>query len=197
MHRVLRIVLIITFMLLLILWFSTIFNTCNKKKAAELAKTEESELTADTMDVFEDLGEDLFEDGSTKEEDPFEYDSSSGDAGESVSLDKKASPGSESFTDYTGSPSDPVNQPAPSPKSSAGDNASYLVVAGSFLVQENAVKMKNKLVGMGYSAEVRNFNFSQYYSVIAGRFNSRTAADKMAGELKSRGVDCLVQKRKY
>ena len=103
----------------------------------------------------------------------------------------------DDYTDYTAKPAKENKAPANVQPSSSGDDAAYLVVAGSFLLEENANRMKNKLIGMGYTAEVRNFNFSQYYSVIAGRYMDRSSADALAAKLKAKGIDCLVHKRKY
>jgi len=194
-------------MLLMILWFSTIFNTCNKDKTSN-ENTEMSESVSDTSEVFEDLGDDFFEDDETASDDdaifsdtPAEQNLGVQKTGTTQTESEDVFSDSEDYNDYTGNATTPA--PAKSVKSqsnsnsgSAGENASYLIVAGSFLVEANANQMKNKLKGWGYSAEVRNFNFSQYYSVIAGRYNSKSDADRKAGDLKAKGINCYVQKRK-
>lgn len=209
MQRVLRIVLIITFMLLLILWFSTIFNTCNKKNNEELTSEQMDEVLGDSTDVFSELGDEFFEDdqGVLKETESSENvtnleggDDVFGESSSESVSDPYSDP--EEFTDYTGSESssETVSNSTNSGNTTvttANDNAAYLIVAGSFLVKDNADRLKNKLVKMGYTAEVKSFDYSQYYSVIAGRYNSRSSANNIAAELKSRGIDCLVQKRKY
>lgn len=210
MQRVLRIVLIITFMLLLILWFSTIFNTCNKKNSEELTNEQMDQILGDSTDVFDDLGDEFFED----DQEGIEETESSGsvtnlEGGDDVfgdgETESESDPFSdpEEFTDYTGSESNSEsvsnnsNNSGNSSVSSADAAAAYLIVAGSFLVKDNADRLRNKLVKMGYTAEVKSFDYSQYYSVIAGRYNTRTSANNVAAELKSRGIDCLVQKKKY
>lgn len=73
----------------------------------------------------------------------------------------------------------------------------YLIVAGNFLVENNADKMVTKLVNMGYnSAEVAVFDYSQYYTVVASRSDDRGLANSLASDLKSRGIDCYVHTRK-
>jgi cell division protein FtsN len=200
MQRLLRIVLLITFMLLIILWFSTIFNTCNKKD--EVTATEQMTEGSDSSDVFQDLDDEFFED----EQDLFTEES-----GGSTNLETQASRNNnnasdpfqyedpDDFTDYTGEPATNTENSGSSKSntksSSYNENATYLVVAGSFLVKDNADNMRQKLQNLGYSAEVRNFNYSQYHSVIAGRYNSKSDADNTVAQLKNRGISCYVHKR--
>ena len=202
MNRVLRIVLIITVMFLLILWISTIINSCNKKKEADLAATESVVEAQDSSDVFEDLGDEFFEDGK---DDIFSEDGGpQGTPQDIKSTNETASdvfdkPDPDAYTDYTGkATSTPSSKPAPSKApvtSTYSDDAKYLVVAGSFLVKENADKMVRRLAGMGYTAEVRNFNYSQYHSVIAGRYMDQASAARTADKLKAAGISCYVHKR--
>lgn len=193
MQRVLRIVLIITFMLLLILWFSTIFNTCNKDKT-DVESTETLMEDSDSLGVFEDLGDEFFEDG----EDVFnEETESTGDAvtnndTESEATDIFETETTDDYTDYTGTTTTSSQN---NNIGTSSDAARYLVVAGSFLVKENAVSMQKKLQNMGYKSEVRNFNFSQYHSVIAGRYNDKASADRTASEIKAKGISCYVHQR--
>jgi len=77
-----------------------------------------------------------------------------------------------------------------------GDGGAYMVMAGSYLLRENADKMVKKLKGMGYSnAEVVVFSQSQYHSVIAARYKSESSAYNASSELKRRGVDSFVKTR--
>jgi len=75
-----------------------------------------------------------------------------------------------------------------------GDGGSYKVMAGSYLLKENAQKMVNKLKGLGYTqAEVVVFKASGYHSVIACRHSSEKFAKSAAADLKSRGIDSFVK----
>jgi len=195
MQRLLRIVLFITFMLLIILWFSTIFNTCNKKDDAETNTENEMTGASDTSDVFQDLDDEFFEDDKdlfTEDSDNTSSESTSPESTGNTAADIFDAEETENYTDYTGTE---TQSTPPANTGTYSDNANYLVVAGSFLVKENAVKMENKLSAMGYSAEVRNFNYSQYHSVIAGRFDSKSSADRVAAQLKTKGISCYVHKR--
>ncbi len=80
--------------------------------------------------------------------------------------------------------------------SKKGDGGAYMVMAGSYLLRENADKMVKKLKGMGYSnAEVVVFSQSQYHSVVAARYKSESSAYNASSELKRRGVDSFVKTR--
>ncbi len=88
----------------------------------------------------------------------------------------------------------PVKKPAVTNSSAGG---SFLVVAGSYLIRDNAEKMVNKLKGFGYSgAEIVSFDESQYHFISAGRYSTYDAAGKVAKTLKNKGIDCYVHTRK-
>jgi cell division septation protein DedD len=88
----------------------------------------------------------------------------------------------------------PENKPTAKYNSSGGN---YLVVAGSYLIRDNAEKMVSKLKGFGYSgAEIVNFDESQYHSISAGRYASYDEAGKVAKALKNKGIDCYVHTKK-
>ncbi len=85
--------------------------------------------------------------------------------------------------------------PKPTPNYS-GKSGSYLLVAGSFLVEQNARNLVSKLKKMGYSdAEIAVFDESRYHTVIASRSNSQSEAIRLKTSLKNRGVDCYVHTR--
>ncbi|WP_235299355.1 SPOR domain-containing protein [Portibacter marinus] len=79
--------------------------------------------------------------------------------------------------------------------SNSGGN--YFVVAGSYLIQDNASKMVDKLKNLGYgSAEVVKFDDSKYHTITAGRYNSYDEASRIASTLKQKGIDCYVHTKK-
>jgi cell division protein FtsN len=78
----------------------------------------------------------------------------------------------------------------------AGDGGSYMVMAGSYLLKENAEKMRSKLKSMGFSeAEIVVFPASEYHSVVAVRYSSESKAQSAASELKRKGIDSFVKGR--
>lgn len=90
----------------------------------------------------------------------------------------------------------PVVNQRPVSASTSSAHGQYLVIAGSYGVRGNAVKQKEKLSKLGYpSAEVRQFDDSKYYTVIAGRYASKKVAQDEMSVLKQKGIDTYVKKR--
>lgn len=76
----------------------------------------------------------------------------------------------------------------------SGDGGGYKVMAGSYLLEENAKKMVKKLNGLGYGkAEIVVFQASGYHSVIACRHSSEKSAKSAVADLKSKGIDSFVR----
>ena len=81
--------------------------------------------------------------------------------------------------------------------SSTNSAKPYLIVAGNYLLEDNADEMVKELMRKGYQdAEKAVFDLSQYYTVVAGRYITRTAASGASGELKRAGIDNYVIKKK-
>lgn len=73
----------------------------------------------------------------------------------------------------------------------------YMIIAGNYLVESNAQSMVNKLHSAGYTAaEYAVFDLSQYRTVIAGRYSSRSEANNVSSQLKASGFDNYVLKAK-
>lgn len=78
-------------------------------------------------------------------------------------------------------------------RSTASSSGRYLVVAGNYLVESNAKTMVDKLKRMGFGgSDYLVFDQSQYYTVIASRSTSRSAAQSSSDNLKGKGVDNYV-----
>jgi len=91
---------------------------------------------------------------------------------------------------------EPVRDLTPSTKEMVGDGGTYLVMAGSYLLKENAEKMRSKLKTMGYTqAEIMVFPASEYHSVVAVRYSSESKAQAAASELKRKGIDSFVKSK--
>ena len=98
----------------------------------------------------------------------------------------KESPGNKKLN--TSIPSRTTNQ------NISGDGGSYFVMAGSYLLKENANKMVKKLNILGYpKAEVIIFPQSEYHSVIALKYSSESKAREAAEVLKQKGIDSFVK----
>ena len=74
----------------------------------------------------------------------------------------------------------PVKKPVP-PKKVGNAANMHLVIAGNFLQRANAESRLNELLQNGYkNAEIVNFDLSEYYTVIAGRFDDVIEARRIA-----------------
>jgi len=82
-------------------------------------------------------------------------------------------------------------------ESSPASYGDYLVLAGSFKYKSNAETEVRKLKKLGYSnAEVALFNRGAYASALVDRFDNYADANALVKELKGKGVDALVQKKR-
>jgi len=88
----------------------------------------------------------------------------------------------------------PVKQQPASVVRQPGDGGKYLVMAGSYLLRDNATKMVKKLREMGYTnAEVIIFPESEFHSVIAVRYDSEAKAQSAVTELKRKGIESFFK----
>ncbi len=198
MIRILKILVISIFAFLLILWIATVFNTCNNKKTDENVQTE---IVDDSLSNNEDVdvGDDIFDGDTTATTDEVAVP-------ENDENTKSKEDTQDDFIDYTGDTdesksnvdSKPAKSSKPKPKkrTATSSGGRYLVVAGSYLVKSNAEKMKKRLYDLGYDSEIVNFNLSQYYSVLAGRYNSHSEASNTVTILARNGIDAYVHKKK-
>jgi cell division septation protein DedD len=75
-----------------------------------------------------------------------------------------------------------------------GNDGSYMVMAGSYLIKENADKMVKKLKEMGFvQAKVIVFASSEYHSVVAVQYSSQSKAQEAVSGLKRKGIDAFVK----
>jgi len=143
-----------------------------KKKSGDQMEEDISSRAEAVADEYSD--DDIFEDDE-ETEDGYQSGTEA-----SASIDDNE-PDDRSYT------SPPV-RPA---RSSAG--APHMIVAGNYLLEDNADKMIRDLKRKGFtSAEKVVFDLSQYYTVIAGRYRDRGEANRRAGELKRAGIDNYV-----
>ncbi|MBK8700376.1 MAG: SPOR domain-containing protein [Saprospiraceae bacterium] len=72
-----------------------------------------------------------------------------------------------------------------------------MVVAGNYLVEPNADAMLKKLKKSGFNgAEKVVFDLSEFFTVIAGRYNSQDAASRAIANLKAKGIDAYIHRKK-
>ncbi len=196
MNRVAKIVIYALALFLIYLWINSIAKSCNKTEIndtySEAEAAEEGDYTSD-----EEIYDEYFEgdeEGASEASTNEEYDVVE-------STQEEVETNSEEFDDdfsYEQDETETNTVTSSSQSSNAGSSSGrYLIVAGSYLIKENADKMVKKLRGMGYSnSEVVTFDLSQYHTVVAGRFDSRSSAGNTVSKLKSSGIDCYVHTRK-
>jgi len=184
--------------LLFALYFGSalIFQSCggNKDKADEL-----NDLNSQLEGVADEHSSDaFFEDGDSG------FESTTDDFG--TDLDYTSEPDTEpGEVDYTAPvPTQSTQRTTTTTPSTYSNNTNrssysgaYMVIAGNYLVESNADIMVQKLKNAGYSsAEAVVFDLSQYYTVLAGRYDSRSSANGTSEDLKRRGFDNYVLKSK-
>lgn len=190
--RYLKVVLSSVLLVTFYMWVALMFNSCNSNNSGKEVRTEveaddslmsDDEFESDTVTDGEFVDETSEEDKEVVEEETVEEDGSE--------------PG-----DYT-TPTFPIEEKKsvekrthPVTNSSANTGAPYMVIAGSYLMEDNAKNMIKKLQSKGYSnAEIVHFNFSQYHSICAGRYNSKNTAQKTVNALQASGISAYVHKR--
>ncbi len=78
-----------------------------------------------------------------------------------------------------------------------GDGGPYMVLAGSYLIENNASMMVKKLVNMGWvHSEVVVFDKSEYHTVVAARFRNEEDAKNVVSQLQLKGIDSFVKKQR-
>lgn len=205
MERILKILGIAVIIFLLVYWISDISKGCNSPQ--ETTDTEQVNQLPNQDENSEDidLDEDIFGDEQAKTD--VQKTDTDQDSNASQIKSNSEEESVDDFIDYSGEAkesttshieekSTPKAKTDSSQKPKSSYSGRYLVVAGSYLVKDNANKMKRKLYNLGYNAEIVNFDLSQYYSVLAGRFSTQGDAKSAVTILKRSGIDCYVHRKK-
>ena len=73
----------------------------------------------------------------------------------------------------------------------------FMVIAGSFIKEENARQQIKKLKSYGYNAaEIKIFVASEYHSVIVSRHANPADAERVVQDLKKKGIESFVKEKK-
>ena len=179
MNRPSYTVLYSLFVIALFFGTSAIYQACGKTK-----KKEDSESLAEKVEEVAD---------TYTEEEFFEDDEDSG----------TSEPEYEEEENYesTSTKTEPKQREESTPSfrnaAASSSGGEYLVIAGNYLLENNADQMVKKLNSAGYGqAQKVVFDLSQYYTVIAGSYETRTLASSISSELNGRGIDNYVIRRK-
>lgn len=197
MNRLLKILLYAVVLFFLFLWISTLFKSCGAESTDTDTKVEQIAEESSNSDDF-------FEEGGSSNTDVAE-ETTPTETGNNVDyseldevVEKNTTPPSEIVSDSAPAK---VQKPKPSTPArstntqvnSGNSKGRYMVIAGSYLVKDNANRMKRRLKDLGYNqSDIVVFDLSQYHSVIAARYSSYDKALRTSNELKRRGVDCYV-----
>lgn len=170
------------------MWIAVMLNSCNNKEASPVVQ-DDPYMEDPAADPYGEFEGDFEGEGDTYTEET-----------ETVT-EYEAEPG-----DYTAPPSEEPKPKATTTKttskpkitssnSNANSGGNYLVIAGSYLIEDNANSMVQKLNNKGFNAEIVHFDYSQYHSICAGRYDSRSTAENTASSLKGMGIDAYVHTR--
>ncbi len=186
------------------IWFSTVMGSCSSDTADAMASIDGD--VGEDEDVIFQADEDSGDDGYIiSDEDDTEADSGDQYEEENTKENPMTMVEDEDLASVEEEVEDFVEK-SPERKTvrreiirettySSSENASFLVIAGSFASEENANRMVNKLKDMGYNkAEKIVFDFSQYYSVVSGKHDSESDARSMSLELKNKNINAYVHK---
>ena len=167
------------------------YQACLQKKPDELSEKDKAEQqltkTADENqpEFFEDEGE---------------YSDSDLLSGEGTTdnLDNSTDTGTDTDEERDARPSQttPAVSSRPTTSQPAQSQGRFLIIAGNYLIDSNADNMVANLKRRGYNnAQVTVFDLSQYYTVVAGRYASRSLASSVSSELKNAGIDNYIIER--
>ena len=187
MDKILKIVIYVSILFFVSIWISSVIKSCN---TTDDSLTSTEQVTTDEIDDFE---EDFFEDNIGGEDDEYDSDMGGGTVPSSTESDfdtnydeiDRALENTETYT-TTNTTASTYSKPTKS-------TGKYMVLAGSYLIEDNAKSMLSKLNRLGYdSPEIVVFNMSQYHSVCAYRSSDYNEAMRIANELKRKGIDNYV-----
>lgn len=173
----------ISSLVLIALFFglSAVYQSCGGKKDSDPLSTEEK--TIQVADAYSDQDDLFFEDDDE-------------DVSNSTSAENEDT-GEENTApeqDEANSSNSPVSNTTSVGNSTAGSaQGRFMVIAGNYLLESNADAMVSKLRDQGFgNARKAVFDLSQYYTVVAGRFNARNDANRLVSDLKSKGIDAYT-----
>ena len=188
MNRIIKIIIYAIVLFLLYLWITSVAKSCNNPSTTTAEVQEE--VGEDYVSSDEEIYDEYFE-----EEDAIESEKETA-VNEEINVDVEESDYEEDFSFESEEEEDEIVTTAPV-RNSGSTGGRYLVVAGSYLIKDNAEKMVSRLKKLGYSnAEVVNFDLSQYHTISAGKYNSYDEAADATAAIKAKGIDCYVHTRK-
>lgn len=205
MGRLVRITIYAIIILILYFWITAIINSyTNKADLGSLQATSDT-LAIDSSALYNDSilnpSDTALQDEVITNQDIVDGINYNEVDNELKALEEKQKSNAESTSNDDGKKSSklepkPASKPNEKPKTTivSGDGGPYLVMAGSYLLRENANKMVKRLKSLGYNkADVIIFTASEYYSVVAVSYQSEEKAKEASAMLKRKGIDSFVK----
>jgi cell division septation protein DedD len=88
-------------------------------------------------------------------------------------------------------------EPKEDTKLESSPKGSILVIAGNYIQEKNAIELQKKLKKSGFeNSEVAVFDFSEFHTVISGRYQNQQDAKARVTALKSKGFDAYTHVKK-
>lgn len=216
MNNLLKTILTIVLLLFVFLGISAMYKSCKADEETDSTNMVE-ESSDDEYDIFDDNDDNEVDILSSDEDGDTSSDSGSTeeDGGSTIdyseiddALEEPVKEDTKPKTPVSSTPikrtptKKPASKPSPPKRveykkpSTGASDAKYLVIAGSYLVKDNAVKMQNKLGKLGYdNAEIVVFDERKYHTVCASKSNDYDTAVRQSNALKRKGVDSYVHTR--
>ncbi len=154
---------------------------------------EEEDILRDKKEALERAAKDAVKDTKTAVKDKTEAVSSTMKAAaDQIKKNVKKTTSSSNDTQPKG-----ASKKSKSSLNTGAQIGDYLLVTGSFSNELNANSYVEKLKKMGYNnASKVVFDFSQYFTVVAGKYKSESSAKAKELELERKGIDAYVHKVK-
>ena len=212
MGRIIKVGIYALIILILYFWVTAILRSSKKNEAQEQKNeivTDTAAYSQDSVEMMDEETDYISNEDIVSGKIPYkEVDKTIEELSGNKAVPKSAAPANSS-DQKTEAPV--TNQPTPQTEKtrpavrqetpqqvtvSLGDDGDYLVIAGSYILEDNANKMVKKLRDMGYTnAGVVVFDASEYYSVVAVRHKTQDKAQLSSDALKRKGIDSFVKKK--
>lgn len=192
MERILQILIISIITFLLALWIITGVNSCNNKKPEAIEElAADSTATSDTIE----LADDVFGD-TVSVIDSANIDPAVASTANNSQLTDYVDNGSTSESVSKDENSANANKTTVKTSSNTSSGKAFMIIAGNYIDKSNAEVMRKKLLDLNFNnSEIVNFDLSQYFTVIAGRYKTESEAKNLVSKLKNKGIDSYVKKR--
>ncbi len=192
MGRFLKIAVYVAVLFLAYLWIATVAKSCNKRATAD--SNNNTEMVDDVTDVYTDeFEDDLFEDEEGSDMDETATTDGMGGGNDAEENDSNIIDYTEVDEIIEKSNQTRTSTESTTKKTYTSYSGKYMLLAGSYLIEDNAQIMIKKLKKLGYdNAEMVIFDMSQYHSVCAGRYSSLSSAQQESSTLKRKGIDNYV-----